>query len=210
MQEIPNDAFYEFAKQYSPNSEFHMVGEVDYHLLRDDRAYEGLKSHKAALVLVFDQLVDQSIKDLESVRERRGDDIADQLSPTVYDIDKAKPTPLTPQAFFYCPNIVKTDYYGNVSYDAEWTPNDDNCGTTVPYWYALMEPVHGDRNKPEDFKKVNEALFPNGTDALDIYEWTTDWSDFFDDGHEWYGACCWSVYDKTMNRYVVMLVSATD
>ena len=62
----------------------------------------------------------------------------------------------------------------------------------------------------EDFKKVNEILFPKGTDALDIYEWTTDWSDFFDDGHEWYGACCWSVYDKTKNRYVVMLVSATD
>ena len=99
MQEILNDAFYEFAKQYSPNSEFHMVGEVDYHLLRDDRAYEGLKSHKAALVLVFDQLVDQSIKDLESVRERRGDDIADQLSPTVYDIDKSSGVFLLPE---YC------------------------------------------------------------------------------------------------------------
>lgn len=33
---------------------------------------------------------------------------------------------------------------------------------------------------------------------------------FFDDGHEWYGACCWSIYDKSMYRYVVMLVSATD
>ena len=50
----------------------------------------------------------------------------------------------------------------------------------------------------------------NGTDKLDIYEWTTDWSDYFDDGHEWYGACCWSIYDKSMDRYVVMLVSATD
>ena len=122
---------------------------------------------------------------------------------------KAQSTPLTPQAFFYCPNIVKTDYYGNVRYDAEWSPNDDNFGTTVPYWYALMEPVHGRHNKPEDFKKVNEVLFPNGTDALDIYEWTTDWSDFFDDGHEWYGACCWTVYDKTLGRYIVMLVSAS-
>ena len=37
-----------------------------------------------------------------------------------------------------------------------------------------------------------------------------DWSDLFDAGHEWYGACCWSIYDKSMNRYVVMLVSATD
>ena len=65
-------------------------------------------------------------------------------------------------------------------------------------------------NKPEDFKKVNEVLFPNGTDKLDIYEWTTDWSEFFDDGHEWYGASCWSIYDHSMDRYVVMLVSATD
>ena len=47
-------------------------------------------------------------------------------------------------------------------------------------------------------------------DVLEIYEWTTDWSDYFDAGHEWYGACCWSVYDRSMNRYVVMLVSATD
>ena len=47
-------------------------------------------------------------------------------------------------------------------------------------------------------------------DVLEIYEWTTDWSDYFDAGYEWYGACCWSVYDRSMNRYVVMLVSATD
>ena len=112
--------------------------------------------------------------------------------------------------FFYCPNIVKVDYYGNVYYDAEWVPDDDNFGTTVPYWYALMEPVHGRRNKPEDFNKVNETLFPKGTDLLDIYEWTTDWSDLFDAGHEWYGACCWSIYDSSMRRYVVMLLSATD
>ena len=181
-----------------------------YHLLEDDKPYEGLQSHRDSLIVVFDRLVESSIEDLNGVRERYGDDMADQLSPLVYDIDKAQPTSLGPDEFFYCPNIVKTDYYGNVYYDAEWEPNDDNFGTTVPYWYALMEPIHGRRNKPEDFKKVNEVLFPNGTDALDIYEWTTDWSGFFDAGHEWYGACCWSIYDKSMNRYVVMLVSATD
>lgn len=32
-----------------------------------------------------------------------------------------------------------------------------------------MEPVNGTKNKPEDFKKVNEVLFPNGTDKLAIY-----------------------------------------
>ena len=210
MQEIKNDAFYDVAEQYDSDSEYHFVGEVDYHLLRDDKPYQGVKSHREALLFVFDRLVKNSMENQERARERSGDDIANLPAPMAYDIDKAQSTPLTPRAFFYCPNIVKTDYHGNVRYDAEWRPNDDNVGTTVPYWYALMEPVHGRHNKPEDFKKVNEVLFPNGTDALDIYEWTTDWSDFFDDGHEWYGACCWSVYDKSLNRYVVMLVSATD
>ena len=208
MKRIENDAFYKYIKQYDPDSEYHLVGEVDYHLLSDDKPYEGMRSHRESLRCVFDWLVKQSIENKESARIAFGDDLADQLRPLVYDIDKAQPSPLDPQVFFYCPNIVKTEYYGNAFYDAEWKPG--NSGTAVPYWYALMEPVHGRRNKPEDFKKVNEVLFPNGTDALDIYEWTTDWSDFFDDGHEWYGACCWSVYDKTRNRYVVMLVSATD
>ena len=210
MKRIDKDAFYEFIKQYDPDSEYHLVGEVDYNIFCDEKPYEGMKSHREALRCVFDWLVKQSIEDKENARIMFGDHVADQLRPLAYDIDKAQPSPLAPPVFFYCPNIVKTDYYGNVRYDAEWVPNDENFGTTVPYWYALMEPVHGRRNKPEDFKKVNEVLFPNGTDALDIYEWTTDWSDYFDAGHEWYGACCWTVYDKSLNRYVVMLVSATD
>jgi len=210
MKRIDNDTFYEYIKQYDPDSEYYLVGEVDYHLLRDDKPYEGMKSHREALRCVFDWLVKQSIEDKENARIMFGDHVADKLRILAYDIDKAQPSPLAPLVFFYCPNIVKTDYYGNARYDAEWVPNDENFGTTVPYWYALLEPVHGRRNKPEDFRKVNEVLFPNGKDALDIYEWTTDWSEFFDAGHEWYGACCWSAYDKSLNRYVVMLVSATD
>ena len=187
MKEIDNDAFYEYIKQYDPDSEYHFVGAVDYHLLCDDKPYEGMKSHREALRFVFDSLVKHSIEDKENARIMLGDNIADQMLPLVYDIDKAQPSPLDPQVFFYCPNIVKTDYYGVAFYDAEWKPNDENFGTTVPYWYAFLEPVYGRRNKPEDFKKVNKVLFPNGTATIDIYEWTTDWSDFFDDGHEWYG-----------------------
>ncbi|MBQ2511870.1 MAG: hypothetical protein II534_00760 [Clostridia bacterium] len=205
-----NDAFYEFIKRYDPDDEYHPVGEVLYYLLRGDKPYEGMSSHREALRFVFDLLVKDSIEDKEKARMTFGDEFADKLLPLVCDVDKAKPSPLDPQVFFYCPNIVRTDHYGNAFYDAAWVPNDENFGTTVPYWYALMEPIHGRRNKPEDFKKVNEVLFPNGTDALDVYEWTTDWSDFFDAGHEWYGACCWSVYDRTLNRYLIMLVSATD
>ena len=208
MREILSDAFYEFTKQYDMDREHHLVGEVDYHLLCDDKPYDGLMSHREALKVVFDELEKRDLEDQRKAGEMFGDRIADQLHPWIYDIDKAQSKHLDPQEFFYCPNIVKTDYYGNVWYDAEW--KHENCGTMVPYWYAVLEPVCGKRNKPDDFKRVNEVLFPKGTDELDIYEWTTDWSDYFDAGHEWYGACCWSIYDKAMKRYVVMLVSATD
>ena len=185
MQIIENDAFYEYIKRYDPNSQDHLVGEVVYHLLRDDSPYEGMRSHREALRFVFDLLEKQSVEEMENDRIMPGDDRTDQGHPLVYDIDQAEPSPLDPQVFFCCPSIVKTDYYGNVRYDAEWVPNDKNLGTAAPYWYALMEPVCGRRNTPEDFQKVNRILFPNGTDALDICEWTTDWSDYFDDGHEW-------------------------
>ena len=153
MKRIDNDAFFEYIKRYDLDSECHLVGEVDYHLLRDDKPYEGMKSHREALRVVFDWLVKQSIDDKERARAMFGDDLADRLRPLVYDIDKAQAFPLNPQEFFYCPSIVRIDYNGTVFYNAEWEPNDENFGTTVPYWYALMEPVHGRRNKPKILKK---------------------------------------------------------
>ncbi len=78
------------------------------------------------------------------------------------------------------------------------------------YRGAFLHPPHGIRYTDADFDRVNAALFPNGTDGLEVYEWTTDWSDFFDDGHEWWGALCLTVYDKSLDRFVVILASATD
>lgn len=78
------------------------------------------------------------------------------------------------------------------------------------YWYAFLETPHTSGYGPEDFQKINNALFPEGTDELEVYEWTTDWSNYFDDGREWWETACWSVYDRKMNRYVVIMASTTD
>ena len=86
MHEIKNDGFYELAKQYDSDPEYHFVGEVDYHLLEDDKLYEGLQSHRKALIVVFDHLVQNSIEDLKGIRERYGDDMADHLFPLAYDM----------------------------------------------------------------------------------------------------------------------------
>ena len=39
MKRIDNDTFYDYIKQYDTDSEYHLVGEVDYHLLSDDKPY---------------------------------------------------------------------------------------------------------------------------------------------------------------------------
>ena len=109
MREISNDAFYDFIKQYDQDREHHLVGEVDYYLLTDDKPYEGLRSHREALLFAFDLIAEKDIEDQERARELLGDRIADKLHSWVYDVDKAKATPLTSRVFFYCPNIVKTD-----------------------------------------------------------------------------------------------------
>ena len=55
MKRIENDYFYEYLKKYDPDSKYHFAGEVDYHLLLDDKPYEGMKSHREVLHFVFEQ-----------------------------------------------------------------------------------------------------------------------------------------------------------
>ena len=78
------------------------------------------------------------------------------------------------------------------------------------YRRAFLDPPHTNSYTEKDFARVNSALFPNGTDGLEVYEWTTDWSEYFDEGHEWWGALCLTVYDGTLGRFVVIMASATD
>ena len=78
------------------------------------------------------------------------------------------------------------------------------------YRKAFLSPPHKNNYTGKDFDRVNDALFPNGTDGLEVYEWTTDWSEYFDDGSEWWGTLCLTVYDKTVDRFAVIMASATD
>lgn len=81
---------------------------------------------------------------------------------------------------------------------------------SLSYRNAFLHPPHETNCTGRDFARVNAALFPNGTDGLEVCEWTTDWSDYFDDGREWWGTLCLTVYDKTLDRFVVIMASATD
>jgi len=78
------------------------------------------------------------------------------------------------------------------------------------YRKAFLYPPHENSYTGKDFVRVNSVLFPNGTDELEVYRWTTDWSEYFDAGREWWGTLCLTVYEKNLNRFVVIMASATD
>ena len=95
-----------------------------------------------------------------------------------------------------------------ISADELFAPVDKNG--ELNYRRAFLHPPYGDVYGDADFDRVNSSLFPNGTDSLEVFKWTTDWSEYFAEGREWWGALCLTVYDASLKRFVVILASATD
>ena len=185
MYELKDDVFYEELKRYPD-----LV--VDYCLLKNEGPYRGEETHRLALAYAFRKLK----------RELDGD-----LS---YELGKAKACPMDPAALLALPEKpCRKEYVIKGSFHAVGLDITSDGGE-VPYWNAFLEPPCGCRYGPEDFLSFNAVLFPKGPEKLIAYSWSTDWSNYFDDGHEWWGAACWSIYDKSLNRYVVILASASD
>ena len=54
------------------------------------------------------------------------------------------------------------------------------------YSFLFLNPPHGCNYTIEDFDYINSILFPNGYHELEVFEWSTNWSNYFDDGLEWW------------------------
>ena len=114
------------------------------------------------------------------------------------DKDKMKYKEIGSNEFFQLP----------MYYEKERHNLDD--GYKRPYWYLFLDPPHTTKYTIEDFIKINNLLFPKGKDFLEIYDWNVDWTNYFDDGLEWWGAAAISIYDKLLDRYIIILASSTD
>lgn len=83
-------------------------------------------------------------------------------------------------------------------------------GEALNYRRAFLYPPHPCGHTDADFERLNDALFPRGRDRLEAFKWSTEWSDYFEEGREWWGTLCVTVYDGAMDRFAVIMASATD
>lgn len=163
--------------------------------LIDDPFYDEYKKYDRCVLDYFIVKSDLNHKDvlLYSMNKIKNKDFDITI-----DKDKMKYKEISSAEFFKLPE----------NYDKE--KNNLGDGYKREYWYLFLNPPHTTKYNIEDFIKINNLLFPKGKDSLEIYDWNVEWSNYFDDGLEWWGAAAISIYDKLLDRYVVIFASSTD
>ncbi|MBR5805391.1 MAG: hypothetical protein IKY30_01300 [Oscillospiraceae bacterium] len=164
---------------------------LDYVLISFDEEYCGKESHKRAVIEAISAL---------NIRVRVGN----SLNHPQFYVDEDK---------MYCTKCDIEDFFydGNSSWETSGNTRIRKTPSHMTYWWAFFEPPYGVPYSKEDFRKINHSLFPaQFRSDLEIYSWNDDFSNYFEDGKEWWGTALWSVYDKWMNRFVIIGASLTD
>jgi len=60
------------------------------------------------------------------------------------------------------------------------------------------------------FEEINFVLFGCEPEQCTVYSWSTDWSNYFDAGREWWGAFYWTVFSAETKLLTTIGASATD
>lgn len=185
MKEIKDDIAYKILE------EIYSELLLDYILLAADKKYKGEESHKEAVI--------EAIVCMGS-RTRVGNRY--DFDSFTIEKDKMKCKRMNVHEFFFEGNngwILPPE-------DVGIKPFADKMN----YWYAFFQPPYPIPYTIENFREINRLLFSNSWEDLEIYSWNDDFSDYFDDGKDWWGTAMWSVYDKNRERFVVIGASLTD
>jgi hypothetical protein len=82
------------------------------------------------------------------------------------------------------------------------------------YKTAFFHPPYGlqasDDEQATLFVGINRFVLGEDSVRVEITEWSTDWSDYFEAGHEWWGAFYWTIRRSGTTRMTVVGASSTD
>lgn len=85
----------------------------------------------------------------------------------------------------------------------------------IGFAYAFLDPPYSFMCGKTIFEKGNffldfcRLLFTD-ISQIEVYKWSTDSSNYFDKGKEWWGAFFWTVYNPYWDRYIGIIASETD
>jgi hypothetical protein len=141
---------------------------------------------------------------------------------------KAKGTRILPAEFFQPGHIGIPFELSNIltseEFETEHLKLDQNIfsrgeiGQYIRgYHYAFYYPPYNLQGLRDEngyslewlFSAMNHALFGDDNEALTIYAWSTDWADYFNQGHEWWGSFLWTVYSTQTKLMVGIAASAS-
>jgi hypothetical protein len=87
-------------------------------------------------------------------------------------------------------------------------------GLVDGYKTSFFHPPHGLGGSNEEravlFANINRRILGTAPESAEIFSWSTDWSNYFDAGHEWWGAFFWTVRASGSPRFVAIGASSTD
>lgn len=91
-----------------------------------------------------------------------------------------------------------------------FVPSDERTG----YAAAFRDPPYPLRRSQvealELFRAMTESLFAGFREPLAVYEWSTECSNYFDAGREWWGTFFWTVGVLGASSIVGVVASTTD
>lgn len=147
-----------------------------------------------------------------------------------YCLEKATKKAVTKEEFLgsgYCPerdDILLRGRSGNDFLNKMFVGLDEEVKRNIycrPVWecegdgfcYAFSSPPYKTESKVETYRLYHFFLtrFLNDfKDELEIYQWSDDWSDYFESGKEWWGCYFWTIHNKSKNILIVIAGSTTD
>ncbi|HEX6237785.1 MAG TPA: hypothetical protein VFZ68_11355 [Acidimicrobiales bacterium] len=85
---------------------------------------------------------------------------------------------------------------------------------TDGYAEVFSDPPYGIRANLDQvnawFEAINRELLGGLDDDLVIWSWSTDWSTWFEDGREWWGAYLWTIEREGLPWITAIGASSTD
>ena len=177
-------------------------GVLDFNILRPEEAMESAPFHRSAALA--------GMATLARGRERWAETHASEEYPVdvflhvEWDEFRLIGGPV-PFSTFWGTDDVKPKPIG----ERAWSiPSVDGYKT------AFFLPPHNLRGSWDEqdrlFNGINASIFGPVPLACEVYSWSTDWSNYFDAGNEWWGAFYWTVRPINSNLIVVIGASTTD